>query len=212
MKALRIVQAVGAGALILVASGAAAQDEGLAVKSLLGSIGIIPKDKPPIEYRERPPLVVPQKLELRPPVDAGSVEARVPNWPRDPDVLARREDEEDARRPAGQSRADRGSRNNSTLTGEEIRAGTRANARTPFVITEGNERNSALSPAEMARMDRRKPAQLVSTEEPERRSLTEPPTGYRKPAAGAPTKASADPVEPDTSTADGFRRWVNGRR
>jgi hypothetical protein len=157
MKVVRVLQAAAAGALILAASGAAAQDEGVAVKSLLGAVGIIPKDKPPIEYRERPPLVVPPKLELRPPVASGSVGARAANWPQDPDMLARREEEEDARRPAGERRADRGSRINATMTSEEIRAGTRPGAAGTVANPVQHEKNATLSPSEMARMDRRKP-------------------------------------------------------
>ena len=77
----------------------------------------------------------------------------------------------------------------------------------------GDEKNSALTPAELARMDNRRNQKLSATyEEPERRSLTEPPTGYRKAAAGAAVKATVDPEEPDTSTASGFSRWLNSRR
>jgi hypothetical protein len=213
MKALRIVGALGAGALMLASSGAGAQDEGVAVKSLLGAIGIIPKDRPPIEYRERPPLVVPQRLELPAPVDASSVEARAPNWPRDPDVLARREDDADARAMGGESRVDRRNRKNVTMMGDEMRAGTRAGAGAHSAVPMGDEKNSALTPAELARMDNRRNQKLSATyEEPERRSLTEPPTGYRKAAAGAAVKATVDPEEPDTSTASGFSRWLNSRR
>ena len=211
MKVVRVLQAAGVGALILAASGAAAQDEGVAVKSLLGAIGIIPKDKPPIEYRERPPLVVPQKLELRPPVDSGSVEARVPNWPRDPDVMARREEEADARRPGGESRVDRRNRNNVTMSSEEIRSVPRTGVGAGAPGSTRAENYSTISPAELSRMDRRKSPELASYQEPERQALPEPPTGYRKPAAGAPVKASVDPVEEDTSTADGFRRWLKRR-
>jgi hypothetical protein len=211
MKVVRVLQAAAAGALILAASGAAAQDEGVAVKSLLGAVGIIPKDKPPIEYRERPPLVVPPKLELRPPVASGSVRARAANWPQDPDMLARREEEEDARRPAGERRADRGSRINATMTSEEIRAGTRPGAAGTVANPVQHEKNATLSPSEMARMDRRKPPELASTEEPDRRNLTDPPAGYRKPNPNA-MRASVEPAPEDTSIFSGFRRWIGADR
>ena len=63
MKGMKIIGRAGALALLVAASGASAQ-EGEAVKSILGSIGIIPKEKPPITYNERAPLVLPPKMDL----------------------------------------------------------------------------------------------------------------------------------------------------
>lgn len=208
MKVVRVLQAAAAGALILAASGAAAQ-EGVLAKSILGSMGIIPKDKPPIEYRERPPLVVPQKLELRPPVNGQSVEARAPNWPRDPDVMARRAEEEEARRPVTEGSVYMRNRKNASLSPEEMRAGTRAGAGLPTEPAGKNADISTISPTELRAMDRRNRPQIASNEEPERRSLVQPPTGYRQPA---PLRASVEPTPEDTSIFSGFRRWIGGDR
>ena len=75
MKGMRIIGHAGALALLVAATGASAQ-EGEAVKSILGAIGIIPKEKAPITYNERAPLVLPPKMDLPPPAAGGGAEAR----------------------------------------------------------------------------------------------------------------------------------------
>ncbi len=65
MMGIRIGR-LGAVALVmgLAATGAQAQsEEGVFMKDLLGSIGIIEKEKDPIRYRERAPLVIPPRLD-----------------------------------------------------------------------------------------------------------------------------------------------------
>ena len=52
MRGLKVFGCAERSALMVAATGASAQ-EGEVVKSLLGSIGIIPKEKPPINYSER---------------------------------------------------------------------------------------------------------------------------------------------------------------
>src|SRR6476620_6077367 len=121
----RSMRAAVAAALAALSAGARAE-EGVAIKSLLGSMGIIPKEKDPIPYRERAPLVMPPKMELPAPAAAGAVQAANPQWPNDPDVVARKRREADARAPATQSETRRMSGNNPTLSPEELRAGRRA--------------------------------------------------------------------------------------
>src|SRR5829696_630926 len=98
MKGMKIVGCAGALVLLVAATGASAQ-EGEAVKSLLGSIGIIPKEKDPIVYNERAPLVLPPSMDLPAPAPGGGAEARNGNWPKDPDVAARRKAAAEARTP-----------------------------------------------------------------------------------------------------------------
>jgi hypothetical protein len=78
------------------------------------------KDKDPIEYKERAPLVVPPSYNLRPPQDQ-SPAARVGNWPNDPDVAKKKAKDEEDRRPKASSKdyAVGGSK----LTPEELQAG-----------------------------------------------------------------------------------------
>lgn len=72
-----------AGACVLAGSAARAQDGGFG--GVLKNLGLGNND--PIEYRERPPLVVPQSHDLPPPQAGGRT--RDPNWPADPRSGAR---------------------------------------------------------------------------------------------------------------------------
>lgn len=65
-------------------AGAARAEDGV-FNSMLKNLGLGSND--PIEYRERPPLVVPQTRDLPPPQSART--ARDPNWPSDPKAGAR---------------------------------------------------------------------------------------------------------------------------
>jgi hypothetical protein len=180
---------VCAAALTLVATvPAAAQEEGEAVKSILGNMGIIPKDPPRIDYRERAPLVVPPQMDLPPPVDPKAVEARA-NWPRDPDVTAARREAKEAAKRYEETDYYRMNRN-SRLSIEELRGyGRRPDAKitTPY---RGPSEKSRLEPDEL-----RTPAQLAgrASEPLERRYLSDPPSNLLQPAPGAPMKATAEP-------------------
>src|SRR3954465_5312519 len=94
--------ALVAGSLIAAAPGAVAQ-EGVFMKDFLGSIGIIPKEKAPIEYRERAPLVLPPRIALRGPVAPRPLQTANPQWPNDPDVVAARRRDEEANIPVTMS-------------------------------------------------------------------------------------------------------------
>ena len=93
---LRLLTMAGVAALGVITATAPAKAQGLLDlgRALLG----IPGDEtPPIDYRERPPLVVPPNANLRPPAAPVSPDQRAANWPQDPDVLARRKAAQDAR-------------------------------------------------------------------------------------------------------------------
>src|SRR3954451_25350014 len=74
MKRIASFAALGA-AVLAVSAGDAQAQEGVFMRDLLGTLGVIPEAKPRIEYRERPTLVVPPKSALPAPVSA-SVEER----------------------------------------------------------------------------------------------------------------------------------------
>jgi hypothetical protein len=218
MKGLKIAGRgawIGAG-LIAAATGAAAQ-EGMFMKDVLGTIGIIPKDQPPIEYRERPPLVVPPKLELRDPVAPNAVEARIPEWPKDPDVIEARRKEAEARVPITEMErrrmnADSGAR----LSIDEIRAGRKPGAGIPTSPTyrpgDGGRADSWVHPDQL-RAQGRKPETLVPGPEPERQLLSEPPSGFRRPAAGAVVRADSEPVvREDEADPKAYHRQQQLRR
>jgi hypothetical protein len=191
-----------AGVATLGLATAAAAQEGMFMKDLLGSVGIIPKERPPIEYRERAPLVLPPKLELPNPADPRTVAAN-PQWPNDPDALAARRAAAEAGLPVTETEKRRLDRN-PTLSINEIRQGRRPGAEVPNtpVVRRGDNARDALllTPDELRAQSRKDDVALSSMEEPERGRLTEPPTGFRKPTmkvkAGFEVEHRPDEADP----------------
>src|SRR5256714_12342158 len=73
------------------------------IEGIMAGIGGTNMENRGIEYRERSPLVVPPKLDLRPP-EAVKSEIKDPNWPKDPDeqrrkaaIAARKKENKDPR-------------------------------------------------------------------------------------------------------------------
>src|SRR3954453_16135370 len=98
--ALRLLRlcVVGLGIGLVVMAGAArAEDdedddktfEEKIIEGLMAGIGGTNMENRGIDYRERSPLVVPPKLDLRPP-EAAKTEIKDPNWPKDPDEQRRK--------------------------------------------------------------------------------------------------------------------------
>jgi hypothetical protein len=151
-------------------------------KNILG----IQDEKPEIAYPERAPLVVPPKLQLREPQQPAS--AGNPNWPKDPDVEARRAAAEAAKGPSPELR---NIGRSPVLSVDEMRApGRRPSGATTTATAQPWPERPVLSVQEMRDLDAKgrasQQAPIVSGVEPPRRYLTDPPTGYRKPAPGAP--------------------------
>ncbi|MBM1169822.1 hypothetical protein [Microvirga arabica] len=212
MKGMKIVGCAGALALLVAATGASAQ-EGEAVKSLLGSIGIIPKEKDPIVYNERAPLVLPPSMNLPAPVPGGGAEARNGNWPKDPDVAARRKAAVEARTPFTETNSyklNEGKR----LSIEEMRAGRNPNniVTTAPVRSGSQAEMSRLTPDELRSYAKDDKVELAG-DGLERRYLSDPPGTLLKAQGGGKLKASADPVvngDPDSPQA--FIRQQQERR
>ncbi|MFC1456704.1 hypothetical protein ACETIH_08260 [Microvirga arabica] len=212
MKGMKIVGCAGALALLVAATGASAQ-EGEAVKSLLGSIGIIPKEKDPIVYNERAPLVLPPSMNLPAPVPGGGAEARNGNWPKDPDVAARRKAAVEARTPFTETNSyklNEGKR----LSIDEMRAGRNPNniVTTAPVRSGSQAEMSRLTPDELRSYAKDDKVELAG-DGLERRYLSDPPGTLLKAQGGGKLKASADPVvngDPDSPQA--FIRQQQERR
>jgi hypothetical protein len=192
MKGMNILGCAGALALLVAATGASAQ-EGEAVKSLLGSIGIIPKEKAPIVYNERAPLVLPPKMELRAPA-AGGGQARNGNWPKDPDAEARRKAAVEARTPWTSSELYKTSEGK-RLSIEEMRAGRNPNniATTAPARVGSQADMSRMTPDELRSYGRDEKVELAG-DGIERRYLSDPPGPLLKAQGGGRIKASVDPV------------------
>jgi hypothetical protein len=194
MKGMKIVGCAGALALLVAATGASAQ-EGEAVKSLLGSIGIIPKEKDPIVYNERAPLVLPPSMNLPAPAAGGGAEARNGNWPKDPDVAARRKAAAEARTPWTSSEAYKLSEGR-RLSIEEMRAGRNPNniATTAPVRSGAQADMSRMTPDELRSYATSDDNVKLQGDGLERRFLSDPPATLLKAQGGGRLKASADPV------------------
>jgi hypothetical protein len=209
MKGMKVLGCAGALALLVAASGASAQ-EGEAMKSILGSIGIIPKEKPPIVYNERAPLVLPPKLDLPPPAAGGGAEVRNGNWPKDPDVAAARKASAEARTPYTSSEFHKNSEGK-RLSIEEMRAGRNPNnyVTRPGPVG-GQADKSVMSPDELRSYQQDKVE--LEGDGLERRYLSDPPSGLLKAANGAPLRASADPkMDGDPDSPQAFIRQQNRR-
>lgn len=202
MKGMKVFCRAGALALLFAASSASAQ-EGEAIKSILGSIGIIPKEKEPIIYNERAPLVLPPKMDLPAPAPSNGAEANA-NWPKDPDVAARRRAAAEAKTPYTSSEVYKHN-SDKPLSIDEIRAGRNPNNRVAGVPgpVGGQAENSRMTPDELRAFSQEKKAEL-SGDGLERRYLSDPPQNLLKAAGNKPLKASADPVpmgDPDSPQA-----------
>ncbi len=174
------------------------------MKSLLGSIGIIPKEKEPIIYNERAPLVLPPKMDLPAPAAPHGAEANNANWPKDPDLAARRKAAREAKTPYTDSelyKLSEGKR----LSIDEVRAGRNPNSRDALPQPSGGwgKENSRMTPDELRSFGTNKKVELEG-DGLERRYLSDPPQTLLKAAPGAALKASADPQpmgDPDSAQA-----------
>ncbi|MGL5448496.1 MAG: hypothetical protein ACRDBL_14410 [Rhabdaerophilum sp.] len=175
---------------------AQAQD-GIGMRNILGAIGILPRvDRDPIEYRDRPTLVVPKdRAALRNP-ESAEAHTQNPAWPTDPDVLERRREQERRRAPAQQLL----DRNQNTVDGtrvgmDEIRSGRAQRGTVMGESTLENDKSGVrLSPAEWSRQQQATqtgPTYAPGTEPP-RQYLTDPPRGMRQAATGAPMRRTQE--------------------
>ena len=148
-------------------------------KMILG----IEDEKQELDYRPRPPLVIPPKIELPKPIDKSV--AKSPQWPNDPDVAAQRAAAEARRKPVEKNDSAR------PLSIEEMRAGRVAGAGVPTAPAEPiapKNMSAWIPPSEMKLIEEKikltKAAEYGPGQEPPRQWLTDPPKGYRKPVEG----------------------------
>lgn len=132
--------------------------------------------RPQIDYRERAPLVVPPDLSRLPP-PAAPVAKRNPAWPQDFDTTRQRQAEERARRP-----------NDTNMTPEQLRErSARSVVADPAACVEDLagrpcDPESFWATLRNTRSNEDTSRNLVAGQEPPRRSLTDPPAGFRVPS------------------------------
>ena len=191
-KVRRGFSLVAATSALLCAGGLAGAPQARAqeaAKSLLGFLGVQSnKDDESIDYRARAPIVVPPRLDLQKPKEA----TRDPSWPQDPDVAAKRRAALDSHTPAAQgapnSRAETGS-----LPAEgppdECQASEKAFClSTPWKVLKSVTNGFTSSDT------------VQAGPEPVRKYLTEPPPGYRQPAAVAKAAVGAPEDKPGAAS------------
>ncbi len=162
-------------------------------KTILG----IEDEKPELDYRPRPPLVIPPKMELPKPID--KTVAKSPQWPNDPDVAAQRAAAEARRKPVEKTIDGR------PLSIDEMRAGRVAGAGVPTAPAEPvapKNMSAWIPPTEMKLIEEKlkmaKAAEYGPGQEPPRQWLTDPPKGYRKAVEGvAVSKPTMAPLIKD---------------
>jgi hypothetical protein len=154
------------------------------IEGIMRGLGGTNMENRGIEYRERSPLVVPPRLDLPTPAGAAA-DAKVPNWPKDPDeqrrkaaIAARKKENKDPREQAR------------VLTPAELAVGKTAAKRETDPVQPGtNNNNPILSPSQLGFSggfsglfggNKSETAQFKG--EPTRESLTQPPPGYQTPS------------------------------
>jgi len=188
LRALRLAAVLlGIGLVTAAGSARAADDENdetfeeKIIGGIMRGLGGTNMENTGIEYRERSPLVVPPKIELRPPDNS---EAKVANWPKDPDVARRKAaiaaskknkpSPEEAGRPLLPSELAQTKSGTSVAGSESLQPGT-AGAQ-------------VLSPSQLGftgfgKMFGGNTAETAPFKgEPTRDSLTQPPSGYQTPS------------------------------
>lgn len=188
--------------------------EGELIKNFLSGIGVLPEEKDAIRYQERPSLVLPPRMELRAPLPPGSAQARNPQWPNDPDVVERRRREAEARTPITDSERHRMLNGNARLSVEEMRAGRRAGAEIPTAPVSRSDNAHWINPDVLrAQENQVSPSQVAGAGDASgRRSLTDPPSTYRRSATGQAIRGSFEaPNREDEADPRAFQRQMQRR-
>ncbi|RJF64216.1 hypothetical protein [Rhodopseudomonas palustris] len=196
LRAVRVTAvALGVG-LVLTGGIARAQEaedddrsfEDKLIGGLMKGIGATNMENSGIEYRERSPLVVPRNLDLPPP-EASAQQVNAPNWPKDPDVQARKE----ARAAARKSKPTPQESARPLMPSElaAVRSDSNSNKANGDTTQPGNQvNNPMLSPSQLGFNGSlsslfggsNKAETAPFTGEPTRETLTQPPSGYQTPS------------------------------
>lgn len=160
------------------------------IGSVIRGMGGTSIDDGGIDYRERSPLVIPPKVELRAP--EAQRPNTMPNWPKDPDATERQARRDAAKKRGGATRdAVQETRDASRVLMPNELAGqpvTRSSSR-DSVVPGATNTNPMLSPSELGykggllgMFSKKDPEAEKFKGEPTRESLTQPPTGYQTPS------------------------------
>jgi hypothetical protein len=170
-------------------------------KSLLRGFGLRNGQEAGIEYKERPPLVVPPSRDLPVPAAESSLAASNPAWPVDPDEQRRKaaRKAKAERRPHSMNPAD--TQEGNALMPSELAAGRTDKPAMKTSQGSPDEHSPEMTPSELGYTgglwssilgigkavglaDKSESATFVR--EPVRNTLTDPPAGYRTPSPVQP--------------------------
>jgi len=213
---LAVALAMAAGAGSAYAEDAGNDDEPLDTKlfrKFMNELGFKRSEENGIEYRERAPLVVPPSRDLPPPQSEGAA-ARNPAWPKDPDVVRRREATAAERAKLKSTVADHPTEEGRALRPDELKGqGQAAPTAGGAAGPSGEEAARPLSPSQLgagttkdffgkifSAVGPAKPESAPFTGEPARTSMTAPPQGYQTPSPNYPYGMGVQTVAPKAST------------
>jgi hypothetical protein len=167
------------------------------------------KDTDGIDYRERPPLVLPPKMDLPPPQAA--LEKPDPAWPNDPDVGRVRKLKAESKAPARQVNE---ATANPHISQAELEKGRVATSEPTSPQQNPCDNSTApeclYTPWSVLRKvtdaGKDEKETLRPGEEPPREYLTEPPPGFRKPTQVVKATREAPKEKEDASDAAAYIR------
>jgi hypothetical protein len=165
------------------------------VRGLLRGLGLRNGQEAGIEYKERPPLVVPPSRNLPPPAAAGSLTANNPAWPADPDEKKRAAERKAKaeRKPFDPYKAGDALKPNELAAGKTDKPATKSG--------EGPDHSPEMTPSQLGytgglwssvlglgkTFTGEKQVETAKfAREPSRSSLVDPPPGYRTPSPTQP--------------------------
>jgi hypothetical protein len=161
----------------------------MGIGSVVGLTGNDRRD--PIEYRDRPRLVVPPKLDLPPPAVSPTVGDAA--WPVDPDIKRRKKEkaeiEDIGPMYSGKKKPPRMAPDAGTVVTMDATAGQgppgHSCDNSPGSTTCQTRQGPSINFNPLTWVGLQKKAQTVLGPEPDRDWLTDPPKGYREPVEGA---------------------------
>jgi hypothetical protein len=185
------------------------EGRGSTIDTLLNMVGMAPaKEEETINYRERAPLVLPPKTELRQPRAPASKTSA--NWPQDQEAVAARKRAAAARAPSAKGDALLDFKPN-PLDPNPKGLGVAANAPRECVMDPDKTRVDACDPVTFwknlqVRDTKVDKPQLQAGVEPDRKFLTQPPKGYMAPKKTVKATFEAPPRDEQEDAGANFFR------
>ncbi len=210
-KFLRQVPMLFALAMLASTPVSAQEDDGPnALQKVLGAAGILDLPKPPIDYQERAPLVVPPSAILPPPRSSDDVKRLNPEWPLDQDLQRARASAQGSKFPTQVQ--DRDWYDGKVLRPSELsrakpQKSQSANTDGDTAGAEANRGAERYTPSQLGFKGwGKKNEEIVFKGEPDRTSLLEPPPGYLTPSPNAPYGVVEEKKASTSTTTSVFDR------